>query len=227
MHTLLQWFCALACLCILGCALPNTPKTYMPEQHALLVGKVDCITNGWFGDFRGKARVALYRLNSDNTRTFMKWLTSTYEATPLEPGLYALSNTIYEVEAGITYVEKGIVSKGKPNYAVLFQKDFHQLTALEQAALVALAAPDSFGVMRLERGERVFFGQATLDRVTTQKRVMFLVQSPSSTPPELAGKVDLQNLKRKEWVGPAFTLGKIRPSRYSDAAGAGKEETRP
>ena len=201
-----------------GCApRPNAPAVYNAKGHALLLGRADCIIPGWFDDSKTGVRLRLYRLNRDGTKTFMANITGEYTAIPVESGIYGIDKDLFDYKPGLIYKTVGYSYKGTPNYTTLFLEDIWNKPFWEQVPLALAAAPDCFGVMRVEAGEVIYFGDLTLDMVTTRNTPMFVVARNKSMAAQALrqkhpGKEGL--IIEKEWIGQAFFLGQIRESRY-------------
>lgn len=220
------FLCLMLTVCLAyGCG----PRRLQYEQnaHALLVGKVDCVTSGWFSDSRRKARIYVHKLRPDGNCSVAGRITSDYTALALEPGVYGLGKAYLEIEAGLTYADYRVPFSGKSNFLPLFQDEFWRLTEVEQALKLGSLAPGLFGVLKVGAGEVIYYGDMTLDAVTTRDRLMFVVtrSEPSARLAlDEAHPGQAQSMKNKDWVGASFLLGKIRESRFSGKKPHGGEK---
>lgn len=210
--------CLMFCLLLTACFDRQIPDNYVPDMHGVLVGKIDFLVSGIFYDNVENSGIRLYRLNPNNSRTFIKALGgSELEVTVLEPGIYALDNTRVHGESRISAsIRMWTTFFSKPDYAPLFTEDFWQLPEHVQADMLHKIAPDCFGVMRVGRGEHIYYGEVTLDPLTTKSKVMFVVHRNHAALAKVENQIDVRLLKDKDWLGPGFLLGKIRESRHED-----------
>jgi len=207
----------LVCLVICtSCGGVRTEQPHAGADQALLVGKVSCITLGWFSDNHNKAQLNVYRLNPDGSREYVNTITSDYSVLAVRPGVYGLSKTHFRLGAGLTYIDRGYETKGKPSHQRLFEPDFWQLTEVEQAAQMPRLATEFFGILKVQAGDVLYYGDLTLDTVTNRSMPMFTdarnrqaaEQAVGAAYPSKAGQ-----LKDTYFIGPTFILGKIRTSR--------------
>lgn len=199
-----------------GCSRRQAiPKQYIPESHALLIGKADCITSGLFYDSRNNAKLDIYKLDRDNTREYMTQISSNYTAIPLEPGIYCINKSHIEIQHGLTYEDTYFITSDDKKYSLLFESEAWSGNEIDRTFAAQAAAPNCFGVIKVDTGDIIYYGDLTLDLATTKDKAMFTVtRSPEQAAKVLSKKYSLpaDAIKDGEWTGGTFLFGKIRKS---------------
>lgn len=190
-------------------------EPYTDSDQAILVGKVDCIIWSLFGDRRTDAKLQLFRLNPDGSTTYVNTITSEYSVLFIQPGIYGLSSTHFQV--GALSKDRGYRAKGEPNHAPLFEPSFWQQTEIEQLAEIPKLAPDFFGILKVNANDVLYYGDLTLDTVTNQTMPMFVDSRNGLAAAQALRAITpskVKYLKNAGFAGPPFLLGKIRKSRF-------------
>lgn len=199
-----------------GCSRHQAiPQQYIPESHALLIGKADCITPGWLDDSRRNVKLEVYKLEKDNTRKYMTQISSRYSAIPLEPGIYCINKSRIEIQYGLLYDDAYFTTSNDTKYSLLFEPNAWNDNEIDRTLGVQIAAPNCFGVIKVEAGDIIYYGDITLDLATTKDNVMFTIsRAPERAVTALNNKYSLSTdtIRNGEWTGGTFLFGKIRKS---------------
>lgn len=87
---------------------------------------------------------------------------------------------------------------------------------MEQSLEVMKLATDCFGIIKLEAGDVLYYGDLTLDLVTNRSTPMFVAARNKTAAQQALSKTHpakAQMLKDAGFIGPVFILGKVRDSR--------------
>ena len=216
MSKIIAVFCLACSVLCAGCMGAKPEAAYTGTDQAVLVGKADCLISVWFSDRQNKAKLDLYRLQADGGEIFVATIGSDYSVLAIPPGIYGLSKTHFQVDTGLRYKDEGYIANGKPNHAPFFEPRFWQLTEIEQAIELPKLETHFFGIIKVEAGDTLYYGNLTLDTVTNRRAPM-IVESRTRQAAEQALKAAYparsNSMKDANFVGPAFLLGKVRESR--------------